>query len=237
MNNVLLQTEHLYKSFGQVHAVRDVSLTLAPGDFVAVMGRSGSGKSTLLNLLAGLEAPTSGSIRFEEQEIGKLDEDSLARWRQMHVGLVFQAFHLIPTLSAIENVAFPLYPMRIAPAERRQRALARLEQVGLAHRANHRPAHLSGGEQQRVAIARALINQPRLIFADEPTGNLDSQNGAEVMGLFRRLNQDAQVAILVITHDPDIAAVANRTIVMKDGQIVPDAAGLRTASIISAVTT
>ena len=219
MNDVL-QTESLNKSFGSVKAVQDVSLGIAPGEFVAIMGRSGSGKTTLLQLLAGLESPTSGRILFQGRDISRLDEDGLALWRREHVGLVFQAFHLIPTLSAVENVAFPLYPTAVQPEERRQRALARLEQVGLAQRAGHRPGQLSGGEQQRVAIARALINRPSLILADEPTGNLDSQSSAEVMELFRKLNREEGVAVVVVTHDPDVAAVADRLIEMKDGSIV-----------------
>ena len=219
MNDVL-QTENLDKSYGTVKAVQDVSLTIATGEFVAIMGRSGSGKTTLLQLLAGLESLTSGRILFQGQDISKLNEDGLALWRREHVGLVFQAFHLIPTLSAVENVAFPLYPTTVRSEERRQRALARLEQVGLAHRAGHRPGQLSGGEQQRVAIARALINRPSLILADEPTGNLDSQSSAEVMELFRKLNREEGVAVVVVTHDPDVATVTDRLIEMKDGGIV-----------------
>ena len=219
MNDVL-QTEHLDKSFGAVKAVQEVSLTIATGEFVAIMGRSGSGKTTLLQLLAGLESPSSGRILFQGQDISQLNEDGLALWRRDHVGLVFQAFHLIPTLSAVENVAFPLYPTTVQPEERRQRALARLEQVGLAHRAGHRPGQLSGGEQQRVAISRALINCPSLILADEPTGNLDSQSSAEVMELFRELNRKESVAVVVVTHDADVAAVTDRLIEMKDGRIV-----------------
>jgi putative ABC transport system ATP-binding protein len=218
--NDVLQTESLNKSFGSVKAVQDVSLGIAPGEFVAIMGRSGSGKTTLLQLLAGLESPTSGRILFQGRDISQLDEDGLALWRREHVGLVFQAFHLIPTLSAVENVAFPLYPTAVQPEERRQRALARLEQVGLAQRAGHRPGQLSGGEQQRVAIARALINRPSLILADEPTGNLDSQSNAEVMELFRKLNREEGVAVVVVTHDPDVAAVTDRLVEMKDGSIV-----------------
>jgi len=216
----VLQAENLHKSFRQVEAVRDVSLSIAAGDFLAIMGPSGSGKTTLMHLLAGLESPTSGQILFQGQEISDLDEDSLALWRREHVGLVFQAFHLIPTLSALENVAFPLYPNGVPPDERRQRARTRLEQVGLAHRMDHRPAQLSGGEQQRVAIARALINQPSLILADEPTGNLDSQSGAEVMALFQQLNRQEGVATVVITHDHNVAAVAARVVEMKDGEVV-----------------
>ena len=221
--NDLLQSENLEKAFGSVRAVQDVSLTIAAGEFVAIMGRSGSGKTTLLQLLAGLESPTAGRILFQGQDISRLDEDRLALWRREHVGLVFQAFHLIPTLSAAENVAFPLYPTALPAKERRQRALDRLEQVGLAHRAGHRPGQLSGGEQQRVAIARALISRPSLILADEPTGNLDSQSNGEVMALFRKLNREAGVAVVVVTHDPGVAGAMDRMIEMKDGRIVtPD---------------
>jgi len=218
--NDLLQTDHLGKEYGSVRAVSDVSMSVAAGEFVAIMGRSGSGKTTLLHLLTGLESATSGRILFQGQDISQLDEDRLALWRREHVGLVFQSFHLIPTLSAVENAAFPLYPTTIPPGERGQRALARLEQVGLVHRADHRPGQLSGGEQQRVAIARALVNHPHLILADEPTGNLDSQTGAEIMNLFRKLNREEGVAVIIVTHDPDIAAVADRLIEMKDGSIV-----------------
>lgn len=220
MNSPLLRSENLYKSFNQVEAVRGISLEIAPGDFAAIMGRSGSGKTTLLHLLAGLESPTSGRILFQGQEISNLDEDGLALWRRKHVGLVFQAFHLVPTLSALENVAFPLYPNDDRPEERRRKALARLEQVGLAHRADHRPGQLSGGEQQRVAIARALVNHPGLILADEPTGNLDTQSGAEVIALFQQLNCEEGVAVVIVTHDPEVAAATNRIVEMRDGRIV-----------------
>jgi len=220
MTDNLLQAINLNKSFGQVQAVRDVSLEVAPHEFLAIIGRSGSGKTTTLHLLAGLEAPTSGQIIFKGQDISQLNEDGLAIWRREHVGLVFQAFHLVSTLSALENVAFPLYPTSYSGKERRQMAQARLEQVSLGHRAGHRPGQLSGGEQQRVAIARALINQPSMILADEPTGNLDTETSAEVISLLRRLNRDEGVAIIMISHEPDIAAMADRVMNMKDGKIV-----------------
>jgi putative ABC transport system ATP-binding protein len=183
------------------------------------MGRSGSGKTTLLHLISALEAPTSGRLFFEGEEISALNEDRLALWRRQHIGLVFQAFHLIPTLSALENVAFPLYPMKIPPEERRARARARLEQVGLGHRLEHRPSRLSGGEQQRVAIARALVNHPTLILADEPTGNLDKKNGEEILDLFRKLNEEEEVAVVVVTHDSDVASVAKHSFTMVDGKL------------------
>ena len=219
MNN-LLQAKNLHKTFKQVTAVRDVSVEVAPTDFLAIIGRSGSGKTTVLHLLAGLEAPDSGRILFQGQDISQLDEDSLALWRREHVGLVFQAFHLIPTLSAFENVVFPLYPTSIPVKERHKIAKDRLEQVGLGHRFNHRPGQLSCGEQQRVAIARALVNNPNLILADEPTGNLDSETGTEVIHLLRKLNREDNVAIVIITHDPEVAEAADRVLKMKDGKII-----------------
>ena len=215
----LLQAASLTKSFGALTAVRNVNLRLAAGEIVALMGRSGSGKTTTMHLLAGLEQPTSGRVVYRGQALSGLDEDALALWRRENIGLVFQAFHLIPTLTALENVAFPLYPAGVSPAERRARAQARLEMVGLADRAAHRPARLSGGEQQRVAIARALINTPGLILADEPTGNLDSETGREILTLFHRLRAESGVAFLIVTHDDEVAATADRVIWMKDGGI------------------
>jgi ABC-type lipoprotein export system ATPase subunit len=215
----LLQAIALRKSFGGVEAVREASLTVRPGQFVAVMGRSGSGKTTLLHLLAGLERPTAGQILFRDQEVGGLDEDGLALWRRNNVGMVFQAFHLVPTLSAMENVAFPLYPLKLTATERRERAAASLALVGLSNRANHRPSHLSGGEQQRVAIARALVNRPALILGDEPTGNLDSATGNELMALLARLRAETGVALLMVTHDDKVAAAADRVLQMVDGRL------------------
>jgi len=215
----LLQGIALRKSFGGVEAVREASLTVMPGQFVAVMGRSGSGKTTLLHLLAGLERPTAGQILFRGREIGGLDEDGLALWRRDNVGMVFQAFHLVPTLSALENVAFPLYPLKMTAAERRKRAAANLALVGLSDRAGHRPSRLSGGEQQRVAIARALVNKPTLVLGDEPTGNLDSATGDEIMVLFTRLRSETGVALLMVTHDDKVAAAADRVLHMVDGRL------------------
>lgn len=217
--NELLRCIDLRKSFGRVDVVRGVNLSLTAGSFTAIMGRSGSGKTTLLHLISALEAPTSGSLFFGGEEISALNEDRLALWRRQHIGLVFQAFHLIPTLSALENVAFPLYPMRLASEERRARARDRLEQVGLGHRLEHRPSRLSGGEQQRVAIARAMINRPTLILADEPTGNLDKKSGEEILALFRKLNEEEGVAMIVVTHDSDVAAVAKQSLTMADGTL------------------
>jgi putative ABC transport system ATP-binding protein len=217
VGNSLLVAEGLSKSFGDLQAVRSASLRIASGEFTAVMGRSGSGKTTLLHMLAGLERPTGGRLVFRGQDIGGLDEDGFALWRRANIGLVFQAFHLVPTLSALENVAFPLYPERIVPLERRKRAMERLGQVGLIDRADHRPSRLSGGEQQRVAIARALVNSPSLILADEPTGNLDSVTGDEILELFRRLREQTGMALLIITHDEKVAAASDRSLQMTDG--------------------
>ena len=216
----LLLADGLQKTFGALAAVREASLRIAPGEIVAVMGRSGSGKTTLLHLLAGLERPTSGRIIYRDQEVSELDEDALALWRRANIGLVFQAFHLIPTLSALQNVAFPLYPVKIGTAERITRAMARLTQVGLADRAQHRPSRLSGGEQQRVAIARALVNNPLLILADEPTGNLDSTTGNDILTLFKKLRNETGTAFLIITHDDKVAAAADRVLQMTDGVLV-----------------
>ncbi len=222
--NELLKCVDLHKSFGRIDVVRGVNLSLQAGAFSSVMGRSGSGKTTLLHLLSALEAPTSGSITFEGREISSLNEDQLALWRREHIGLVFQAFHLIPTLSALENVAFPLYPMRVSAEERKRKARARLEQVGLGHRLEHRPSRLSGGEQQRVAIARALVNHPTLILADEPTGNLDKKSGEEILDIFCKLNREEGVAVIVVTHDSEVAAIARHTLTMIDGKLEDETA-------------
>lgn len=215
----LLQAESLSKSFGAVTAVSNINLHIKSGEIVAIMGRSGSGKSTAMHLLAGLEHPSSGHVFYKGKDIAGLDEDALALWRRENIGLIFQAFHLIPTLSALENVAFPLYPDGVG-ADERQRAAERLNMVGLADRATHRPSRLSGGEQQRVAIARALINNPGLILADEPTGNLDSETGHDILALFHRLRDEAGVSFLIVTHDDEVAATADRIIRMKDGEII-----------------
>jgi putative ABC transport system ATP-binding protein len=220
----LIKVESLTKSFGTVKAVQGIDLTIGKHEFLSVIGRSGSGKSTLLYLLSGLEAPDSGHIYCygkdcRGRDIVKLTEEELAIWRRRQVGLVFQGFHLIQTLSALENVAFPLYPEHLSSHERGTRAMECLEKVGLAHRASHRPAQLSGGEQQRVAIARALVSQPSFILADEPTGNLDSQTSHEIIDLFRTLHRESGVALMIITHDDKVATTAERILRMEDGRI------------------
>ena len=204
---------------GNVQALKSVSLTVAAGDFVAIMGPSGSGKSTLAHVLGLLDVPTSGSYRLRGREVAGLDEDALARLRREEIGFIFQQFHLLPRLSAEENVALPLFYSNAQVEDRR--ALALLNLVGLGPRAGHRPNELSGGQQQRVAIARALINKPRMILADEPTGNLDSKSEKEILEALRALN-DQGITVIMVTHEEEVAAQARRLIRMRDGEIQSD---------------
>jgi putative ABC transport system ATP-binding protein len=204
-----------------VRALDGVSLDIAAGDYVAIMGASGSGKSTLMNLMGALDRPTSGTMRIAGEELGGLDADRLAAFRNRTIGFVFQQFNLLPRTSALENAALPLVYAGVPAAERRRRALARLEQVGLGERTDHHPSQLSGGQQQRVAIARALVNDPKILLADEPTGALDSQTSADIMAIFDRLNRDG-ITIILVTHEQDVADHARRQIVFRDGQILED---------------
>jgi len=207
---------------GAFRALNDVDLTARPGEFVAVVGRSGSGKSTLLNLIAGIDRPTEGEIRVGGVDIGTLGENELAAWRGRTVGLVFQFFQLLPTLTAIENVMIPMdFTNTYTSRERRARALGLLERMGVADQADKLPASLSGGQQQRVAIARALANDPPLLLADEPTGNLDSQTSDDVMDLFRDLASDGKT-IVMVTHERGARSAVGRTITISDGHIVDD---------------
>jgi putative ABC transport system ATP-binding protein len=203
-----------------VRAVRGVSFTIEDGDYVAIVGPSGSGKSTLMHLLGGLDRPTSGRLTIGGRDVGTLTAHELAQLRNETIGFVFQAFHLLARTSAVDNVALPLVYRGIGARERRRRAAAVLERVGLAHRLDHRPNQLSGGEQQRVAIARALVTDPKVLLADEPTGNLDSATGQAVLGLLEALNAEQGVALVMVTHDREVAARARRQIVMRDGEIV-----------------
>jgi putative ABC transport system ATP-binding protein len=203
----------------QVAALAGLSLDVRRGEFVAVMGPSGSGKSTLLNILAGLERPSGGRVVVDGVDLGSLDEEGLARYRRANVGMVFQAFNLLPRYRVIDNVAFPLLFAGVPVADRQRRAAAVLDRLGLSPRAGHRPSQLSGGEMQRTAIARALITDPALLLADEPTGNLDSANGAALLMLLDELHARGQTIVLV-THDAAIAARAQRIIQMRDGRIV-----------------
>ncbi len=204
-----------------VHAVRGVSLEVARGDYVAIVGPSGCGKSTMLNLLGGIDRPTAGSVTIGGARIDKMRDAEATRFRLLHVGFVFQRFYLMPALSAIENVELPLAEAKVPGGERRSRARDLLAYVGLAGRKEHRPAQLSGGEQQRVAIARALANQPQLLLADEPTGELDAKTGVEMIELFARVNRDG-TTIVVVTHDEELARAAKRVVHMRDGVIVDD---------------
>ncbi|TLM65855.1 MAG: ABC transporter ATP-binding protein [Deltaproteobacteria bacterium] len=205
-----------------VHALRGVSLTVARGEFVAIMGTSGSGKSTLMNLLGCLDQPTAGDYVLDGVHVSRLDRRQLADIRNQKIGFVFQGFNLLPRTSALENVELPLlYDRTGRIADPRRQALAALDRVGLGDRIHHEPARLSGGQQQRVAIARALINQPAILLADEPTGNLDTHTSVEVMAVFQELNRQG-MTILLVTHEPDIACYARRIIELRDGRIVRD---------------
>jgi predicted ABC-type transport system involved in lysophospholipase L1 biosynthesis ATPase subunit len=220
MSNTILSCENLTKKYENLLVVDSISLTCAEGELLAIGGQSGSGKSTLLSLLSGLEYADAGEIYLDGQPLSKLNEDKLALLRRDKVGFVFQSFNLIPTLSALENVEFPLFPIKSAKKDMEKRAVKLLEIVGLKDRLHHLPAKLSGGEKQRVAIARALINNPKIVFADEPTGNLDSATGAEIFSLIKKLNQEMGITFLFVTHDENLIAKADRTIRMKDGRLV-----------------
>jgi putative ABC transport system ATP-binding protein len=205
----------------RVHALAGVNFTIEPGEFAAIMGPSGSGKSTLMNILGCLDRPTGGSYKLDGQEVAALNDDELAVTRNKKIGFVFQSFNLLPRMSAIENVALPLVYAGIAKTERTERAVKALTMVGLGKRLEHRSNEMSGGQRQRVAIARALINDPTIIMADEPTGNLDTRSGEEVMEIFKELNAYGRTIILV-THEPDIADNARRIVVVRDGLVVRD---------------
>jgi putative ABC transport system ATP-binding protein len=206
-----------------VHAVRGVSLDIQPGEFVAIMGSSGSGKSTLMNMIGCLDRPTSGNYFLDGLDVSTLDRDARAKIRNDKIGFVFQGFNLLSRTTALENVEMPMLynSKRVTSAEQKERAQKSLELVGLAQRTDHKPNQLSGGQQQRVAIARALVNQPSLLLADEPTGNLDSQTSIEIMGVFQKLN-DAGITIIMVTHELDVARYTKRMIILRDGKIVTD---------------
>jgi putative ABC transport system ATP-binding protein len=208
-----------------VPALRGVTLEVPPGDYLSIVGRSGSGKSTLMHLLGGLDRPTSGRLLIGGQDVAKLSAPEMARLRNRTIGFVFQSFHLLTRTSAQDNVALPLIYRGMRAGERRERAAAVLDRVGLAHRLHHRPNQLSGGEQQRVAIARALVTDPEVLLADEPTGNLDSASGQAVLDLLEQLNAERGVALVVVTHDREVSARASREIRMSDGLIVGERVG------------
>jgi putative ABC transport system ATP-binding protein len=206
----------------QIPVLRGVSFAIAEADFVALVGPSGSGKTTLLNLIAGLDRPCAGRVFVAGEEISRLDEARLARWRTNAVGFVFQFFHLIPVLTAYENIELPLLLLNISARRRREQVCMALDMVGLTHRLHHRPGQMSGGEQQRVGIARALVTDPRLIVADEPTGDLDSARSAEILDLLESLQQDLHKTILMVTHDASAAVRARRVLRIDKGVLVED---------------
>ena len=227
MSNPVIQLDDFRKTYQsgdiEVHAVRGVTLTIQPGEFLAVMGASGSGKSTLMNTIGCLDRPTGGRFLLDGVDVSQLDRDDLADLRNQKIGFVFQGFNLLARTSALENCELPMLYARPARTghEQQERAMKALERVGLGERFDHTPSQLSGGQQQRVAIARALVNDPKLLLADEPTGNLDSQTSIEIMGIFQELN-DAGMTIMMVTHELDIASYAKRMVIMRDGRIVRD---------------
>jgi putative ABC transport system ATP-binding protein len=221
----LIETRDLWKTYvmgsEEIHALRGVSISIERGEYVAIMGPSGSGKSTLMNLIGCLDTPSKGSYLLNEKEVASMNDDELARIRNEEIGFVFQTFNLLPRATALHNVELPLVYAGVSGKERQDRAQKALEKVELTTRASHRPNELSGGQRQRVAIARALVNDPSILLADEPTGNLDSKTGVEIMALFARLHEGGNTIILV-THEPDIAAYAHRVIAIRDGQVERD---------------
>lgn len=230
----LIRTENLNKNFTRgdetIRAIRDLNVSIEPGEFISITGASGSGKSTLLYILGLLDKPTSGRYYLQDESVENLSDTSLATLRNKFMGFVFQSFHLLPRASALRNVMMPLvygtgHGVILSEAEQRARAMAALDIVGLTDRMNHRPNELSGGQRQRVAIARAVVNNPKLIFADEPTGNLDSKSGRDILALFERLHAQG-VTILMVTHDPSIAERAPRQLVLRDGALVEDRRGM-----------
>src|SRR4030095_2146639 len=219
----LITLDHIHKTYHmgdvEIHALRGVSLHIDRGEFIAIMGASGSGKSTTMNILGCLDKPSRGHYILDGQDVSKLSREDTADTRNQKIGFVFQGFNLLSRTSAIENVELPMLYLGVKTAERYERAKEALDIVGLSERINNLPNQLSGGQQQRVAIARSLVNRPSIILADEPTGNLDSRTAVEVMDVFQRLNQERGITIALVTHEPDIAQYARRTIVFKDGRI------------------
>ncbi|HVF42008.1 MAG TPA: ABC transporter ATP-binding protein [Pyrinomonadaceae bacterium] len=222
----VIRLEGIHKSYSmgdvEVHALRGVSLTIREGEFVAIMGASGSGKSTTMNIVGCLDAPTRGAYMLDGQDVSTLSKDERADIRLTKLGFVFQGFNLLSRTSALENVELPMLYAGADPSERKRRALEALHSVGLVGREQNHPNQLSGGQQQRVAIARALVNDPKLILADEPTGALDSRTSVEVMEIFQRLNRERRITLVLVTHEQDIAAYADRVVVFKDGRIQKD---------------
>jgi putative ABC transport system ATP-binding protein len=226
MNAIAVQARNLHKSYllgaNAVGALRGVDLEVRRGEFVALMGPSGCGKTTLLNLIGAIDTPSRGTLHVDEVALEKLTEDELADLRRDRIGVVFQFFNLIPTLSARENIELPMQFKKVPAAQRRDRALWLLDRVGLKDRADHKPAELSGGEQQRVSIARALANQPTLVLLDEPTGDLDTATGQEILALLRDLNEREKVTLVIATHDSLVAQASSRVVRLRDGKIESD---------------
>src|SRR6185295_2329028 len=228
-NDLVITVHELTKTYAMegapVHALRDVTLEIRRGEFLSVIGPSGSGKSTFMHILGCLDQPTSGRYLLEGRDVSRLPDDDLSAIRNRQIGFVFQGFNLLPRTSALENVELPLLYVpdaKVSPAERRRRAAKALAAVGLGDRADHHPNQLSGGQQQRVAIARALLNDPAILLADEPTGNLDSETSVEVMDIFQRLNEERGLTIVLITHEPQVAEYASRIVRFKDGRVISD---------------
>lgn len=218
MSEILI-VRNLIKEYSNSQVVKNVSFSLHNGEFSVILGHSGSGKTTLLNLLSGLDQPTSGSVILDGIEITGMDEDRLALMRREKVGFVFQTFNLIPTLTALENIMLPLFPTGMRREKMEESAHEMLVLMGMKDRKDHFPGMLSGGEKQRIAIARALINKPRIVFADEPTGNLDSETGRDVIGFMKRLNEERGTCFLIVTHNVEISSMADRIFRMKDGRL------------------
>lgn len=219
-SQAILEGMDLRKEYGTLCVVKGVFMTMEKGEFISIVGKSGSGKTTLLSLLSGLELPTSGRVILNGKDVTAASEDELALFRRENVGFIFQSFHLIPTLSAWENVALPLFPVKMPEGKRRQRAVELLCRMGMQHRVDHLPSTLSGGEKQRVAIARALVNSPKIVFADEPTGNLDSSTGEAIMDMLKDLHAENGMSLLMVTHDLELSKRADRTVRMQDGEVI-----------------
>ena len=231
MSDPFIQIRNLTKSFRKgpnlITPLENLSLEVPRGEYLALMGPSGSGKTTLLNLVAGIDSPTAGELVIDDHDVAHLSRAQLTKWRSRHVGYIFQLYHLVPILSAFENIELPLLLLPLSRSERRTRVGAALDLVGLSDRANHRPTELSGGQEQRVAIARAIVHDPNLLVADEPTGDLDGESAAAILELLVSLSKDHGKTIVMVTHDPKAAAVADRTLHLEKGQLVEPVASVQ----------